>query len=204
MISATANPSEVSSLLRASTAAASRVGKNAGSSSTDASNQAQQAAGTAATDGSKRDASQAKTPTGQPLSQQQQEQVDQLKKIDKDTRAHEQAHLAAAGGLAVSGANYKLTTGPDGKQYANGGDVSVDVSPGRTPEETVRKARIIQAAALAPADPSGQDFSVAAQAGAMEQQAQAEIAKRSPQGQQLAGAYQPSNQLQQSTFQAVA
>lgn len=201
MISATANPSEASSLVQASAAASTRAaGKTTSTSATDAT----ATAGTQAASASKTDASQAKTPTGQPLSDTQQKQVDELKKIDKDTRAHEQAHLAAAGGLAVSGANYKLTTGPDGKQYANGGDVSVDVSPGRTPEETVRKARIIQAAALAPAGPSGQDFSVAAQARAMEMQAQAEIAKRTPQGQQLAGAYQPSDQPQQSAFSAVA
>ncbi len=140
---------------------------------------------------------------GQPLTLQQQQQVDQLQKIDKDTRAHEQAHLAAAGGLAVSGPNYNMTTGPDGKQYANGGDVQVDVSEGRTPEETVRKARIIQAAALAPVDPSSQDLSVAAQASAMEAKAQAQIDQRTRQGAQVAGAYQP-DLPSLSSFSAVA
>ncbi len=70
--------------------------------------------------------------------------------------------------------------------------MSVDVSPGRTPEETIRKARIIQAAALAPSQPSGQDIAVAAQARAMEAQAQAEISARGSKGQQVAGAYQPA------------
>ncbi|WP_229678845.1 putative metalloprotease CJM1_0395 family protein [Silvimonas amylolytica] len=140
---------------------------------------------------------------GKPLTLQQQQQVDKLVKIDKDTRTHEQAHLAAAGGLAVGGPNYNLTTGPDGKQYANGGDVQIDVSEGRTPEETVRKARIIQAAALAPVDPSAQDLSVAAQASAMEAKAQAQIAQRSPQSAQVAGAYQPELPSV-SSFSAVA
>ncbi|WP_283149202.1 putative metalloprotease CJM1_0395 family protein [Silvimonas soli] len=138
--------------------------------------------------------SNANTPrsaSGQTLDNAQQQQVDQLQKIDKATRAHEQAHLAAAGGLTIAGPNYQLTMGPDGKQYANGGDVQIDVSEGRTPEETVRKARIIQAAALAPAQPSTQDISVAAQAQAMEQKAEQQIAQRSTQSQQLANAYQP-------------
>lgn len=138
------------------------------------------------------DASAPRASNGKALDGAQQQQVTQLQKIDKATRAHEQAHLAASGGLAVAGPNYQLTTGPDGKQYANGGDVQIDVSAGRTPEETIRKARIIQAAALAPVDPSSQDISVAAQARAMEQQAEQQIAQRSPRGQQLASAYQPN------------
>lgn len=60
--------------------------------------------------------------------------------------------------------------------YAVGGEVSLDVSPGRTPEETLRRARQISAAALAPAEPSGQDLAVAARAAQMARQAEAELA----------------------------
>lgn len=106
------------------------------------------------------------------------EQVAELRRLqaeDKSVRQHEQAHLSAAGGLAVSGARYSYEKGPDGISYAIGGEVSIDTSPGRTPEETLRKAQTIQAAALAPADPSAQDRSVAAEAAQMAQQAQQEI-----------------------------
>ncbi|MGL6041346.1 MAG: putative metalloprotease CJM1_0395 family protein, partial [Deefgea sp.] len=125
-------------------------------------------------------------PTGKPLTSEQVAQVQQLVSRDREVRQHEQAHLAASGGLAKGAASYSMQTGPDGKQYAVGGEVSIDVSPGKTAEETLRKARIIQAAALAPADPSGQDRAVAAAAQAMEMQAQTEIAQRSVPQQKLA------------------
>lgn len=56
------------------------------------------------------------------------------------------------------------------------GEVSIDTSPGRTPTETLARAERIQAAALAPADPSPQDRSVAAQAAQMAAQARQELA----------------------------
>lgn len=103
-------------------------------------------------------------------------QVEQLKARDREVRAHEMAHLAAAGGLATSGASYTYQHGPDGVSYAIGGEVKVDTSSGNNPEETIRKAQAIRAAALAPAEPSGQDHAVAAQASQMEVQARAEQA----------------------------
>jgi hypothetical protein len=129
------------------------------------------------------------TSNGDVLSKSQLATIEKMARRDREVRQHEQAHLAAAGGLATSGASYSMETGPDGKQYAMGGEVKIDVSPGNTPEETLSKARIIQAAALAPADPSGADRSIAAAAAAMAQTAQAEIAKRSPTAQKLAAHY---------------
>jgi len=102
--------------------------------------------------------------------------IEKLKESDTAVRQHEQAHLAAAGGLAVSGASYTYQRGPNGVDYAIGGEVQIDTSPGNTPEKTIARAHQIQAAALAPADPSGQDRSVAAQAEQLEQQARAELA----------------------------
>jgi len=102
--------------------------------------------------------------------------IAKLKARDTEVRQHEQAHLAAAGGLARSGASYTYQRGPDGVNYAVGGEVQIDTSPGRTPEETIARARTISAAALAPADPSGADRAVAAQALQLEQQARAELA----------------------------
>ena len=102
--------------------------------------------------------------------------LSKLKTRDTEVRQHEQAHLAAAGGLASSGASYTYERGPNGVDYAIGGEVQIDTAPGATPEETISRARTIQAAALAPAEPSGADRAVAAQAAQMEQQARAELA----------------------------
>jgi len=109
------------------------------------------------------------------LSKEDQAKIDELKATDTRVRQHEQAHLAASGGLATSGASYTYTRGPNGVSYAVAGEVNIDTSPARTPEETLQRARTIQAAALAPADPSGPDRAVAAKAQQMAQQAQSEI-----------------------------
>lgn len=103
-------------------------------------------------------------------------QVRELKARDREVRAHEAAHMAAGAGM-TSGASFTYQRGPDGVNYAIGGEVGISTAKGRTPEETIDKARQIRAAALAPADPSGQDRAVAAAATAMEQEARAEMAR---------------------------
>jgi hypothetical protein len=109
------------------------------------------------------------------LSAAEKKEVQELKARDREVRQHEQAHKSAAGGLSVSGASFEYTTGPDGKRYASGGEVSIDTSGGSTPEETVQKAAQIRRAALAPASPSSQDRSVAAEASRMEMKARQEM-----------------------------
>jgi len=93
--------------------------------------------------------------------------VRELAQRDRAVRAHEAAHQSAAGSLGGA-ATFTLETGPDGKSYAVGGEVPVDMSSGRTPEETLSRAQQVRAAALAPADPSPQDLAVAAQASQIE------------------------------------
>ncbi|MEF8699621.1 MAG: putative metalloprotease CJM1_0395 family protein [Candidatus Accumulibacter sp. UW26] len=110
------------------------------------------------------------------LSPADQRQVLALQRRDREVRAHEMAHVAAGGGLVRSGASFTYQTGPDGQQYAIGGEVGIDTSPGRTPAETRAKAERIKAAALAPADPSPQDRQVAAMATRMAMQASMEQA----------------------------
>ena len=109
------------------------------------------------------------------LTPEQLAQIEKLKQRDTEVRQHELAHLSAAGGLATSGPSYTYQRGPNGVNYAVGGEVNIDTSPGATPEETIARARTIQAAALAPAEPSGQDRAVAARAQQLEQQARAEL-----------------------------
>src|SRR5690606_19805714 len=68
------------------------------------------------------------------LTEDEQRQVDKLKQRDQEVRRHEQAHVAAAGRYANGGPKYEFTTGPDGRQYATGGHVNIDVGPANTPE----------------------------------------------------------------------
>ena len=109
---------------------------------------------------------------------EEQAEIATLRKRDLEVRAHEQAHIAAAGGLAQGGATFSFQRGPDGKQYAVGGEVSIDTSPvSGNPNATIQKAQQIRVAALAPANPSSQDRAVAASATALEAQAQQELQK---------------------------
>ena len=112
------------------------------------------------------------TPEGTSLEDPQVKQVvDKLKQTEEKVKAHEAAHKAAGGNLASS-ASYSYTQGPDGRSYITGGEVQIDMSPGRTPQETISKMQQVIRAALAPADPSGQDRAVAAQAASQMAQAQ--------------------------------
>ncbi|MCH6257321.1 hypothetical protein MLD52_12245 [Puniceicoccaceae bacterium K14] len=114
------------------------------------------------------------------LTDAEKEQVRKLEARDAEVRAHEQAHLAAAGSLARGGPTYVYQTGPDGKNYAIGGSVKIDTSPGKTPEETKEKAAQIRASALAPGDPSSQDIKVAAAASTMALNAESEATEEEP------------------------
>ena len=109
------------------------------------------------------------------LTADQLRQIEQLKQTDRKVRAHEQAHLAVGRDLALGGPSYSYQMGPDNKQYAVGGEVSINASPGRTPEETIPKAQHIRATALAPVDPSSQDQRVASIASRMEAEARIEL-----------------------------
>jgi len=113
------------------------------------------------------------------LSEDELRQVEQLATRDREVRAHEQAHLSAAGSRATSAASFTYTDGPDGKRYATGGEVRIDTSPVQgDPEATLRAAELIQRAALAPASPSAQDMQVAAAANGMAQVATAELSQQ--------------------------
>ena len=61
--------------------------------------------------------------------------------------------------------------------YAVSGEVKTDTSKERDPEATIRKMQKVRRAALAPAQPSAQDRSVAAQASQIEAEARIELQK---------------------------
>lgn len=106
------------------------------------------------------------------LSPEAQAQLRKLKQRDAEVRAHEQAHMAAGGQYVSGGPSYTYQQGPDGRQYAIGGHVSIDVSSvPDDPEAGAAKARQVRRAALAPGEPSAQDRAVAAKASVQEARA---------------------------------
>ena len=123
------------------------------------------------------------SPSAEPLAQRTQAQlsgeelkiVQQLAARDREVRAHENAHVAAAAGI-TGRPMLSYVTGPDAQRYAVSGEVSIDASgePG-DPEATIAKMEMVKKAALAPAQPSGQDKAVANAAEAKIREAQAEI-----------------------------
>jgi len=98
-----------------------------------------------------------------------------LQSRDTEVRAHEAAHQS--GGAATGGASYTYQKGPDGRMYAIGGEVSISYKSGSTPQETIANADAVIAAALAPANPSGQDLAVASSANMMKIKAQQQLAQ---------------------------
>jgi len=113
---------------------------------------------------------------GQNLTPEQLKELTELKARDREVRAHEAAHQSTGGQYAGS-MSFTYERGPDGAQYAVGGEVPIDVSPvAGDPQATIEKMRVVRSAAMAPAQPSSQDRAVAAQAMQTMLQAQAEMA----------------------------
>ena len=113
------------------------------------------------------------------LSGEEKRQLEELRARDREVRAHEAAHKAAAGSLAQGGARYEFETGPDGRRYAVGGEVSIDAAPvPGDPQATLVKAQTIRRAANAPAQPSAQDRTVAARATHMEAEARRQLSEQ--------------------------
>lgn len=106
------------------------------------------------------------------LSEEEDRQVDELQRTDREVRAHEEAHVAAGARSAI----YEYQLGPDGRAYAVGGSAQIEINvPSGDPAEKAAQAREMRAAALAPADPSPQDLTVAAKAARLEAEASLEM-----------------------------
>lgn len=110
--------------------------------------------------------------------EQLQEDIQLIRELaarDREVRNHEQAHMAV-GGQYAGPMTLQYERGPDGKRYAVGGEVAIDVSkvPG-DPQATREKAEQVRRAALAPAEPSPQDRQVAALATQIAIEAQSEL-----------------------------
>jgi len=108
--------------------------------------------------------------------EQEQQQIKELKARDTEVRTHEQAH-AAVGGQYAGSPSYEYQRGPDGTNYAVGGEVPIDVGViNGDPQATIDKMQTVRSAALAPAEPSGADRAIAADATQKMAAAQAELA----------------------------
>jgi hypothetical protein len=149
----------------------SKVGNNAidklrdKSKSDDTTNEASKKTDVSSVDFSKKETEKSNDSNGNNLNDAEKKQVEDLKKIEKLVITHEQAHLSAGGGLVRGGATYNYQTGPDGNRYIVGGEVQIDTSTSSDdPNSTISKMQRVIQAALAPADPSPQDRSVAANA----------------------------------------
>ena len=149
------------------------------------------------------------------IQEQQQKQdlelIRTLSQREAEVHAHENAH-SAVGGQYAGSASYTYQRGPDGVNYAVGGEVSIDVSviPG-DPAATLQKMQLVQRAALAPAEPSAQDRKVAALAAQQANQARAELATQSDNGSQqdsseavLAGDQQERSGITQNVSQSTS
>ncbi|MFB0517501.1 MAG: putative metalloprotease CJM1_0395 family protein [Candidatus Neomarinimicrobiota bacterium] len=127
--------------------------------------------------GSQRVAS--KAPGSLELTEEEKQEVEELRARDAAVRQHEQAHVMAGGRYVIRRAQFEYVLGPDGRLYAVGGEVQIDTSEvPDDPEATIQKAQAVRRAALAPSDPSAQDQRVAMQANQMEFEARMELARQ--------------------------
>ncbi len=107
--------------------------------------------------------------------QAEQQQIAELKARDAEVRAHEAAH-AAVGGQLAGPPSYTYQRGPDGQQYAVGGEVQISLAEvPNDPQATIARMKQVKAAALAPVEPSSADRAIAAEASRRIVAAQAEL-----------------------------
>ena len=111
------------------------------------------------------------------LSEHEKKKVRELKDTDTRVRAHEMAHKAAAGSLAAGGPYYDLQKGPDGQNYAVGGEVPIRLPRTDDYSQALKDAQQAERAALAPADPSPEDYAAAAAFRQRAVEARAKLAK---------------------------
>ncbi len=103
--------------------------------------------------------------------EQQKAQKDALiKKNYDEIYAHELAHKSAGGALAGS---IVIERNSDGIPFAGHVDIKMPSLNPNNPQKTINDANTVIRSAMAPFDPSDQDYRVAAQAQSIKMQAQA-------------------------------
>lgn len=113
-----------------------------------------------------------------PIEQQKEQQKAQkdalIKKNYSEIYAHELAHKSAGGALAGS---IVVERNADGIPFAGHVDIKMPSLNPNNPQKTINDANTVIRSAMAPSDPSDQDYRVAAQAQSIKMQAQAIKAK---------------------------
>ncbi len=113
-----------------------------------------------------------------PIEQQKEQQKAQkdalIKKNYSEIYAHELAHKSAGGALAGS---IVVERNADGIPFAGHVDIKMPSLNPNDPQKTINDANTVIRSAMAPSDPSDQDYRVAAQAQSIKMQAQAIKAK---------------------------
>ena len=103
--------------------------------------------------------------------EQQKAQKDALiKKNYDEIYAHELAHKSAGGALAGS---IVIARNAEGIPFAGHVDIKMPSLNPNNPQKTINDANTVIKSAMAPSDPSDQDYRVAAQAQSIKMQAQA-------------------------------
>lgn len=120
---------------------------------------------------------QEKAANGKELTEQEIAEIEDMKKRDEEVRVHEMAHKRAGGQYAAN-PTYTYETGPDGKRYITDGEVSIDIGEEKDPQATIEKMQVVKRAAMAPAEPSGQDRKVYQDASQKEAKARQELADK--------------------------
>jgi hypothetical protein len=112
---------------------------------------------------------------GRKLSQEEQKEVERIKRIDREVRRRELANRAVAGEYARGAVSFEYVTGPDGKKYAVEGHINIAVrSVPNNPKATIRKAQAIRNINLTSGS-SPQGRSVSAEVARMEREARMEL-----------------------------
>jgi hypothetical protein len=114
-------------------------------------------------------------PLKDPTSQEYRESQE-LTARDREVRQHEQAHVATGGENIRGGATYSYERGTDARQYANGGEVDIDITPiAKAQAATIWQVQVVRRAALAAAEPSTQHRAVPADASRKEAEVRVDL-----------------------------
>ncbi len=117
-----------------------------------------------------------KSTDGRNLSREEQKEVKELERIDRQVRSRELAHRAVAGNYARGSVYFDYVTGPDGKKYAEEGHINIDSRPiPNNPEATIRKAQAIRSVELSTTNASPQNRTVSAEISKIEREARTEL-----------------------------
>lgn len=110
------------------------------------------------------------------LSKEEQKEVKELERIDRQVKSRELTHRAVAGNYARGSVSFDYVTGPDGKKYAKEGHINIDSRPvPNNPEATIRKARAIRSVELSTTNTSPQNRTVSAEISKIEREARTEL-----------------------------